>query len=208
MSQPFESFKVVVLGNKDAGKTSLVLRYIEGQFTPNQESTVGAFFLQKRVKLADDREIKMQVWDTAGQERFRAMAPMYYRGASCAVVCFDITNEDSFTKMKDWVDELKNPDNPAPQDIVLAIASNKSDLESERKVSKLQAKKFASEVGALFFETSAKENTGVSELFKQISETVIRDKGYLTRVQTSMSQGRPTQHILDASPPSTRSNCC
>jgi len=100
-------FKVVVLGDKGVGKTCLVLRFIEGYFAPKQQSTIGAFFLTKKVTLPDGSICKMQLWDTAGQERFRAMAPMYYRNASAAIVCFDITNEDSFTKMKDWVEELK-----------------------------------------------------------------------------------------------------
>jgi small GTP-binding protein len=99
-------FKVVVLGDKSVGKTSLVLRYIEGTYSNNYQPTIGAFFLTKKVTSSDGTAFKMQLWDTAGQERFRAMAPMYYRNSSAAVVCFDITNEDSFVCMKDWVDEL------------------------------------------------------------------------------------------------------
>lgn len=116
--------KVVVLGDKGVGKTCLVLRFIEGFYTSKQQSTVGAFFLTKRVVLNDGTSFKMQLWDTAGQERFRAMAPvltrnsllqitasncmsqMYYRNAAAAIVCFDITNNESFDKMKDWIDEL------------------------------------------------------------------------------------------------------
>jgi small GTP-binding protein len=73
---PFE-FKAVVLGDKGVGKTSLVLRFIEGYFAPKQQSTIGAFFLTKRLAMKDGTQCKMQLWDTAGQERFRAMAPVY-----------------------------------------------------------------------------------------------------------------------------------
>jgi Ras-related protein Rab-21 len=69
-------YKVVVLGDKGVGKTCLVLRFIEGYFMAKQQSTVGAFFLTKKVTLPDGTSIKMQIWDTAGQERFRAMAPV------------------------------------------------------------------------------------------------------------------------------------
>jgi len=163
-------FKVVVLGDKSVGKTCLVLRFIEGYFAAKQQSTIGAFFLAKTFTLPNGVQCKMQLWDTAGQERFRAMAPMYYRGAACAIVCFDITHEESFTKMKDWVEELKQ--NVSDEDFILAIACNKSDLESERVVSKSRAEGFAAKNNALLFETSAKENTGVEELFKKISEEV------------------------------------
>lgn len=202
-----EQFKVVVLGNKDAGKTSLVLRYIEGTFSSNQESTVGAFYLQKKVEMPDGT-VKMQLWDTAGQERFRAMAPLYYRGASCAIICFDITNEDSFTKLMDWVEELKNPESPAPHDLILAVVCNKCDLESQRQVSRLRAEQFAVRVGALFFETSAKENRGIDELFTNITSAVVQSKGYLNRASTAPGHLSGT-HTLDArSPQSNGSSCC
>ncbi|CAM9544495.1 unnamed protein product, partial [Phaeothamnion confervicola] len=107
-AHPSAEFKVVVLGDKGVGKTCLVLRFIEGYFAPKQQSTIGAFFLSKQLTTPDGTVCKMQIWDTAGQEKFRAMAPMYYRNAAAAIVCFDITDEDSFAKMKDWVEELKS----------------------------------------------------------------------------------------------------
>ena len=86
-------FKVVLLGDKGVGKTCLVLRFIEGHFNVRQQSTIGAFFLTKRIATQEGHSAKIQIWDTAGQERFRAMAPMYYRNAAAAIVCFDITDE-------------------------------------------------------------------------------------------------------------------
>lgn len=104
--QNFFEIKVVVLGDKGVGKTALALRFVEGNFSARYQSTIGAFFLSKRVTSSDGTICKLQIWDTAGQERFRAMAPMYYRNASAAIICFDITNEESFNRMKDWVSEL------------------------------------------------------------------------------------------------------
>ena len=86
-------FKVVLLRDKGVGKTCLVLRFIEGHFNVRQQSTIGAFFLTKRIATQEGHSAKIQIWDTAGQERFRAMAPMYYRNAAAAIVCFDITDE-------------------------------------------------------------------------------------------------------------------
>jgi len=158
---------------------------------------VGAFFLAKNLKLADGSTCKMQLWDTAGQERFRSMAPMYYRGAASAIVCFDITNEDSFSKMKDWVEELKQ--NLAPDSFVLVIACNKVDLEDRRVVSKTRVVEFAKKCNALTFETSAKDNIGIDDLFKRISEEMVFKKRATEGITSTNSNGksftRPCAHL-------------
>ncbi|KTG44859.1 hypothetical protein cypCar_00022033 [Cyprinus carpio] len=85
-------FKLVLLGESAVGKSSLVLRFVKGQFHEFQESTIGAAFLTQTVCL-DDTTVKFEIWDTAGQERYHSLAPMYYRGAQAAIVVYDITNE-------------------------------------------------------------------------------------------------------------------
>ena len=113
-------FKIVLLGDRGVGKTCLVLRFIEGLYNAKQQSTIGAFFLTKKIVTARGDQCKIQIWDTAGQERFRAMAPMYYRNAAAAVVCFDVTDEQTFATMKDWVEELRT--NVTDRNLVIAIA--------------------------------------------------------------------------------------
>ena len=84
-------FKLVLLGDSAVGKSSLVLRFVRGQFFEYQESTIGAAFLTQTVAL-NDTTVKFEIWDTAGQERYHSFAPMYYRGAAAAIVVYDITN--------------------------------------------------------------------------------------------------------------------
>jgi len=127
-----QEFKVVVVGEKSVGKTSLVLRFIDGCFQPQQQPTIGAFFFSKHLVLAGGAACVLQVWDTAGQERFRAITPMYYRQAMGAIVCFDVTSEASFETMQGWVKELR--ENTEPGSIVIAIAATKADLEAARVV--------------------------------------------------------------------------
>jgi Ras-related protein Rab-5C len=168
--------KVVVLGDRSVGKTCLVLRFIEGFYSSVQQSTVGAFFLTKKITLESGQSFKMQLWDTAGQERYRAMAPMYYRNCNACIVCFDPTNEESFAKMKDWVDELRK--NVTDEKMVLAIACNKCDLpDSQRVVSKSRSEEFAEKCNAMFFETSALADIGVTELFQSIGQEMWNKKG-------------------------------
>ncbi|XP_029462048.1 ras-related protein Rab-5B-like isoform X3 [Rhinatrema bivittatum] len=87
-------FKLVLLGDMAVGKSSLVLRFVKGQFDEFQETTIGAAFLAQSVCL-DDTTVKFEIWDTAGQERYHSLAPMYYRGAQAAIVVFDITKPEA-----------------------------------------------------------------------------------------------------------------
>ncbi|KAM7371604.1 hypothetical protein PAMP_008823 [Pampus punctatissimus] len=123
-------FKLVLLGESAVGKSSLVLRFVKGQFHEYQESTIGAAFLTQTVCL-DDTTVKFEIWDTAGQERYHSLAPMYYRGAQAAIVVYDITNTDTFTRAKNWVKELQRQASP---NIVIALAGNKADLANKRAV--------------------------------------------------------------------------
>ncbi|PTB80607.1 ras-domain-containing protein [Trichoderma longibrachiatum ATCC 18648] len=108
MSSSLEA-KIVVLGAQNVGKTSLVMRYCKGSFNPAQvTSTVGASFLTKRVVDNDsDTVVRLQIWDTAGQERFRSISRLYYRGANACILCYSITDAQSFTDMGEWLTELR-----------------------------------------------------------------------------------------------------
>lgn len=159
-------FKLVLLGETAVGKSSLVLRFVKHQFFEYQESTIGAAFLTHNVDL-DDFLVKFEIWDTAGQERYNSLAPMYYRGAACAIVVYDITRPATFhNRAKNWVKELQQNGSP---NIVIALAGNKSDKEDSRQVSREEAAIYAEEKGLIFMETSAKLNSNVSEIFEEIA---------------------------------------
>ena len=119
----------------------------------------------------DDATVKFEIWDTAGQERYRSLAPMYYRGASAAIVVYDITNQDSFTGAKSWVKELQRRGDP---NVVIALAGNKADLDSRRKVEFEEAQAYAEENGILHLETSAKNANNVKALFVEIAKKLPR----------------------------------
>jgi len=162
--------KVVLLGDSGVGKTSLIVRYIQGEFNADSKPTIGASFWTKRLIL-DAQKVTLQIWDTAGQERFSAMAPMYYRGAHAAVLVLDITSRASYERMKHWVDELSR--NVSLDVISLVVAANKSDLTQGRVVSSAEISEYAQRIGAQTFDTSAKSNSGVEALFLHLARAVV-----------------------------------
>eukprot|EP00882_Tetradesmus_deserticola_P000741 GHRQ01000809.1.p1 GENE.GHRQ01000809.1~~GHRQ01000809.1.p1 ORF type:complete len:198 (+),score=67.11 GHRQ01000809.1:137-730(+) len=158
-----QTAKLVLLGEMGSGKSSLVLRYVKGQFFDYQASTVGAAFLTKTIP---ELSVKFEIWDTAGQERYHSLAPMYYRGAAAAIIVYDITSTDSFNRAKAWVRELQRQGSP---NMIMALAGNKADLESARAVTVDEATAYATENGLFFMETSAKTAANVNELFSEIA---------------------------------------
>lgn len=164
-------FKLVLLGDSAVGKSSLVLRFVRGQFFEYQESTIGAAFLTQTVAL-NDTTVKFEIWDTAGQERYHSLAPMYYRGAAAAIVVYDITAYESFDRAKAWVKELQRQGSP---NIVIALAGNKTDLSIKRKVQSEEAQAYCDESGIMFMETSAKTASNVNELFVAIARKLPKD---------------------------------
>mmetsp|Transcript_19566 Transcript_19566/g.27515 ORF Transcript_19566/g.27515 Transcript_19566/m.27515 type:complete len:194 (-) Transcript_19566:393-974(-) len=193
MSNRVCHFKLVLLGDTAVGKSCLVVRFVRDEFFEFQEPTIGAAFLTQTVSL-DDTTIKFEIWDTAGQERYRSLAPMYYRGAAAAIVVYDITNPDSFAGAKSWVKELQRRGDP---NVVIALAGNKADLETRRKVPFEAANAYAEENGILHLETSAKNASNVKTLFVEIAKKLPKN---------------PTQPERDVFPimPQTQENrsCC
>lgn len=94
--------------------------------------------MNKRISL-NGKRINLSIWDTAGQERFHALGPIYYRSSDGAILVYDITDQDSFQKVKNWVRELKKI---LGTDIILSIVGNKIDLEKDRHVSHEEAETY------------------------------------------------------------------
>ncbi|KAI8058325.1 small GTPase superfamily [Syncephalis plumigaleata] len=184
----------MLIGEAAVGKSSLVQRFVNNEFQENKEPTIGAAFLTQKTYV-EDKVIKFEIWDTAGQERFHSLAPMYYRNAQAAVVVYDVTRAPSLDRAKSWIKELQRQANP---NIVIALAGNKVDLVSEsdqglhndedhhdeehhedgedmpitRQVSAEEARVYADEAGLLFFETSAKLDLNVQEMFNEIARKI------------------------------------
>ena len=150
--------KVVLLGNTRVGKTSMLARLTNGVFKEDTSATIGAAF-QTHVISSDSGCITMQIWDTAGQEKYRA---------NVAVLCFDITKQESFKSLELWVEELVEK---GPSNLITVLVGTKSDLADSREVSQEEAESFASRNSMAFYsECSAKTGIGVNNIFTKIAE--------------------------------------
>ncbi|XP_060595033.1 ras-related protein Rab-22A-like [Ruditapes philippinarum] len=192
--------KLCLLGDSGVGKSSIVLRFVRDQYKENLESTIGASFMTKRI-IVDGNSFVFQIWDTAGQEKYRALAPMYYRGASAAIVVYDVTRESSFPGVKDWINELNKN---ASGNIVIAIAGNKCDLEDLREVDTKKAKDYALDINAIFTETSALTAVNIQQLFETIARKLPAEDIYRPRhLGVSLGQTHKPEE-----PEQKKRSCC
>ena len=162
-------FKVLLLGNSDVGKSSLLLRFVDSVWNETFVPTIGVDFKVKTVEIGD-KKVKMQIWDTAGQERFRNVISTYFRGGNGLLLIYDITNKDSFKNLESWLIEIEKN---ASENILKLLIGNKSDLEEDREISKEEGQAFANRNGMQFMETSAKMNTNVDEAFQALGKLMI-----------------------------------
>ena len=165
-------FKLVLIGDASVGKTSLLLRFADDSFEDNYISTVGVDFRFRTVTV-DNELVKLQIWDTAGQERFRTITSAYYRGANGVILVYDITNNETFQHVQDWLDEVHKA---AGESVTKLVVGNKADLVQQRQVNESQASQYAQSVNASFIETSAKTAVNVDKSFLIIAKQLVKKR--------------------------------
>jgi len=157
-------FNVILLGDSGVGKTSILTKFIEGNFENNQKCTINVEFKTKNLKIDNDLYAKLRIYDTAGQERYRSLTRQYYHLAHGIVLVFDLTDENSFNNLNKWIKEID--DNAKNVEVILV--GNKSDLKN-RVILNSRAEQFAHENNFQYRETSAKEGTNILLLFEALS---------------------------------------
>ncbi|KAM6927628.1 ras-related protein Rab-7b [Xenentodon cancila] len=148
-------------------------RYVNHRFTSMYRATVGTDFLSKTINLHGDT-VTLQIWDTAGTERFQSLGTPLYRGSHCCVLLFDVTSTASFLALDMWRTEFLVQGEPEdPSDFPFIVLGNKTDL-SNREVSHSKALQWCKQVGAEYFEGSAKEDVDIQEPFLRAAERGLR----------------------------------
>lgn len=162
-------------------------------------STIGVDFKIRTVE-QDGKTIKLQIWDTAGQERFRTITSSYYRGAHGIIVVYDVTDQETFNNVKQWLSEI---DRYASENVNKLLVGNKCDLPN-KVVSTETAKAFADEIGIPFMETSAKDSLNVEQAFMAMTAS-IKDR---MASQPNVNTARPPTVNIRGQPVAQNSGCC
>lgn len=161
--------KLIVVGDSNVGKTSLISRYVDDTFAESIGNTVGVDFFACKMDLFGQTHT-VQLWDTAGQERFKSVVKCYFKSASGVLIVFDLTQRVSFDHVATWLEDMN--DN-VPENVVKVLVGSKADLEEKRAISYEDARGFAESRNMQYFETSAKSAFGVDVLFESVVKTIL-----------------------------------
>eukprot|EP00041_Stephanoeca_diplocostata_P013542 m.237560 g.237560 ORF g.237560 m.237560 type:complete len:232 (+) comp19373_c0_seq2:355-1050(+) len=195
---PPREYKLCLVGDISAGKTSLLMRFSKNQFEKKHSATVGAMFLDVQkiyTSVSGSIPMRFNIWDTAGEERFRGLVPMYLRGSDAVIVVYDATKHSSIDELEYWVKEVRTR---SSKNVAIVIAANKNDLPN--KVNAKEAKAYAESVGVAFFHTSAKTGENVAELFTAVADMVSilpkpRVDADVVDLQRGTNGANPTLHV-------------
>ena len=196
-------FKIVIVGDSGVGKTNLVKRFIQNTFSSNTQATVGCEFFSNNY-LINDKLFKIELWDTAGQERYKSITSAYYKGASGAILVYDVTNKTSFNNVDRWYQEIKDC---SSADIKILMVGNKTDLKETLVISKEMSANKASDLNIPVIETSALNCTNVKEAFHLMIKEIYKTNIHI--IEENNLNNNNAYNVLDSGVDINRKkNCC
>ena len=196
-------FKIILVGDSGVGKTNLVKRFVYKTYNENTEATVGVEFFSNNY-LINDILCKIELWDTAGQERYKSITSAYYKGASGAIIVYDVTNSPTFNNVERWLQEIKEF---ASRDIKIILVGNKTDLEKNRVISKEISKNKAADLNIPVIETSALNSSNVKEAFHLMIKEIYNSD--ITKIDDNDLNNKNEYNILDSYVDlNKKKNCC
>ena len=192
-----EKIKLMVLGDSNVGKSSILTKYCKNQFLSKYITTIGIDFQIKYLNI-NNKRIKVQIWDTAGQERYRVVTKNYFNTSNGFIIIYDITDRSSFNNINNWMDQIESF---IGKEVKCILFGNKNDLDNKRDVQIEEGEELAKKYNCPFFETSAKEGNNIEEGFKEIVMEIIKDN-------KNSKVKRNNSIILKSKKVKQKSNCC
>ena len=169
------AISISIFGETAVGKTCICSTFLGLEFREEHLTTVGIEKMSSSIKTEEGDELKLKLWDTAGQERFKSVSVKNLRYSQAAVVVFDLTDKESFNKVTDWLKEIREFSNKMP----IGLFGNKSDLVDQRAVTQEEIDNLCKNEQLVYFETSAKKNTGIKEGFAKVASMAFKIFGKL-----------------------------
>ena len=196
-SESSDTFKILTIGESGVGKTCILRRFVENKFLKSHLATIGIDFRTKAVKVYG-KAIKLKIWDTAGQERYHNITNQIFKGSDGIILVFDVNDDVSFAKIKDWIEQIKS--NVSQDEISLILIGNKCDIE-ERVISKEKGQEMANDLKIDYYETSALNGTGINEAFEELTKLILKRKNIIN------SEGR-TISLISNKEEKKKKGCC
>ncbi|UJR31897.1 hypothetical protein I4U23_019371 [Adineta vaga] len=196
-------FKIVIIGDSGVGKTSILQRFATEHFSDDYVATIGVDFHIRTIDI-DGKRCKLQVWDTAGQDRFRCVVSTFYRGAHGAMICFDMTDKESFYNVDCWLEALERSQ---PNDIPMLLIGTKCDLQFKRVISYSTAKAYADKRQMTYIETSSKANENIQNCFFDFTRTILIHNNQMKIDDKDGSKSKIKVDLNDQTKPITSGGC-
>ncbi len=187
------TFKIILIGDSGVGKSCWTVRFADGEYTPGYQPTIGVDFKTRTIE-CEDKNIKLHMWDTAGQEQFRSIIASYYRGIAGVVLMYDVTERQTFERLRWWRKEIEANSRSGDSPRVIVVG-NKVDKD-KRAVSVEEAKEWARQNGMLYHETSGRTGEGIDNCMMRLAHDI-----YQHFERDSKFVGvRPADHIKELMP--------
>ena len=199
--------KILLIGDTSVGKTSILCKYIDDEFSDTYLSTIGIEFKIKSL-IINGKKVLLRIWDTSGQERYRSITQNFYRNANGILFIFDITKKETFDNIKIWLTDSENCEDTK---VAKMLIGNKIDLENKRKIDNETIKKFAEKKEMKYFEASAKEGINIDNIFRELAELILFNKSKEeNEEETIRNRNRENSFNLsfDSIEPIKKKTCC
>ena len=210
LNREVKQFKIILLGEKGVGKSSIIERYVNNKFSSNESLEGNDAVKIKRYDVDKNLTAELSINDTTEVEKLDKFPKTYYKDAHGAILVFNLTDQNSFEKLSYWKEEL---DSHAPSDLVICYLGNQADKIADRKVKKEDIKKILNEEDKLYYDVSAKTGNNISLAFEQLTMAIIEKQKEEQNNPDKVlrgKEGRKTLDLRDAPPEEDirKRRCC